>query len=186
MNITVYCGASVGNHQVYQEKAQELAKWMAQNNHTLIYGGGNVGLMGVMADTILNDGGQAIGVMPSFLKEREIAHNRLTDLFLVENMTERKLKMIRLADAFIALPGGPGTLEKISEVISWARIGQNNKPCILYNIAGYYNHLSYLFDHMVSEGFLNQADRDQIMIDNSLSQMENFISNYRPPKIRTY
>lgn len=136
-----FCGASTGENPVYSEKTVALAQWMAQNKHSLVYGGGKVGLMGVMADTVIANGGYTTGVIPTFLRDREIAHENLSELIIVNNMPERKAKMMLLGDAFIALPGGPGTLEEISEVISWSRIGQNDNPCILYNVNGYFNDL---------------------------------------------
>lgn len=186
MKITVYCGASLGTNPLYQEAAQVLGRWIGEKGHTLVYGGGHVGLMGVLADTVLACGGQVIGVIPQFLKEREIAHPELTELITVPDMPHRKRTMIDLGQAFIALPGGPGSLEEISEVISWARIGQNDKPCILLNTANYYDPLRQMFDKMVQEGFLSQTDREQTLFSSDLFEIEQFIKNYQAPKIRTY
>lgn len=186
MNITVYCGASLGNNPIYQQATERLGKWIADNGHQLVYGGGAVGLMGLIADTVLAHGGQAIGVMPKFLTERELAHTRLTELVIVKTMNERKQQMFDLANVFIALPGGPGTLEEISEVISWARIGQNPNPCILFNENGYFNSLRDFYANMVKDGFLTQADFDKILFSNDLAEIETFIQNYEPPKVRTY
>ncbi|WP_426288762.1 TIGR00730 family Rossman fold protein [Enterococcus durans] len=186
MKITIFCGASNGNNPIYSQRTVELGEWMIKNNHDLVYGGGKVGLMGVIADTIINNGGQAIGVMPTFLKDREIAHINLSELIVVENMPQRKGKMMALGEAFISLPGGPGTLEEISEVISWSRIGQNDSPCVLYNIDGYFNHLRNMFDHMVSEGFLSQDDRNNILFSDDIIEIESFIKDYKSPTIRKY
>ncbi|HBO37715.1 MAG TPA: TIGR00730 family Rossman fold protein [Pasteurellaceae bacterium] len=186
MNITIFCGASTGINPVYREKSIELAEWMINKNHHLVYGGGKVGLMGIMADTIISHGGHATGIIPTFLKDREIAHPNLSELIVVNNMPERKSKMMSLGDTFIALPGGPGTLEEISEVISWSRIGENNSPCILYNINGYFGHLKNMFDHMVSEGFLSQEDRNNTLFSDNITEIENFIVNYQAPSIRKY
>lgn len=186
MKITVYCGASEGKQPVYREKTIELAKWMISKQYSLVYGGGKVGLMGILADTILAKGGQVIGIMPTFLKEREIAHPNLTELIVVPDMPTRKSQMIALGDAFIALPGGPGTLEEITEVISWSRIGRNDGPCILYNVNGYFDHLKDQYDRMVAEGFLNQADRDKILFSDDLDDIEDFIQTYQAPEIRQY
>lgn len=142
--------------------------------------------MGVVADSIIENGGTAIGVMPTFLKDREISHDYLTELIVVDDMPKRKAKMMALGQAFIALPGGPGTLEEISEVISWSRIGQNDKPCILFNINGYFNALRDQFDHMVLEGFLSQSDRDSILFSDDLTEIETFIKSYKGPSIRNY
>lgn len=186
MNITVYCGASLGNNEVYQQASQKLSKWIAEKQHQLVYGGGAAGLMGLVADSVLAQGGKVIGIIPEFLKERELAHPNLTELVVVQSMTERKKRMFDLANAFIALPGGPGTLEEISEVISWARIGQNPNPCILFNENGYFDNLRDFYDRMVQDGFLTQPDRDKILFSNDLAEIETFIESYEPPSVRTY
>ena len=186
MNITVYCGASLGNNEIYQQATRKLGKWVAEKQHQLIYGGGAAGLMGLIADSVLAQGGKVIGIIPEFLKERELAHPNLTELVIVESMTERKKRMFDLANAFIALPGGPGTLEEISEVISWARIGQNPNPCILFNENGYFDSLRDFYDRMVQDGFLTQPDRDKILFSNDLDEIEAFIEGYEPPSVRTY
>ncbi|RDF10873.1 TIGR00730 family Rossman fold protein [Haemophilus paraphrohaemolyticus] len=186
MNITVYCGASLGNKEVYQQATKKLGKWIAQKQHQLVYGGGAAGLMGLIANTVLENGGKVIGIIPEFLKERELAHSNLTELVVVQMMTERKKRMFDLANAFIALPGGPGTLEEISEVISWARIGQNPNPCILFNENGYFDSLRNFYDRMVQDGFLTQLDRDKILFSNDLVEIETFIQHYQAPSIRTY
>lgn len=155
MNIVVYCGASIGNHEIFVESAKSLARWIAKNGHTLIYGGGKAGLMGVLADEVLLHNGKVIGIIPTFLVDRELSHPGLTRLEIVNSMSERKNKMIELGDCYIALPGGPGTLEEISEAISWARIGQHQNPCILFNVGGYYDKLKEFYDVMVENGFLS-------------------------------
>ena len=184
--IAIYCGASLGNQSVYQEKTTHLAHWMLQNQFGLVYGGGAVGLMGVIADTIIDGGGVTIGVMPHFLEQRELAHRHLDKLILVDDMHQRKKKMIDLSDAFIALPGGPGTLEEISEVVSWGRIGQHQNPCIFYNVDGFYNPLMTFFDSMVNSGFLTQSDRDHILFSDSLEEIKVFIDHFEAPSIREY
>lgn len=186
MNITVYCGASTGNESVYAEAAVALGNWIAENGHTLVYGGGKVGLMGILSNTVLEKGGRVIGIMPQFLQERELAHEGLTQLQVVTTMAERKHAMFEQADAFIALPGGPGTLEEITEMISWARIGQNAHPCILLNTAGFYEPLRNLYDAMVTEGFLTEADRKYTLFSQSLSEIDQFIQTYTPPRPRSY
>ncbi|EPU13139.1 lysine decarboxylase [Streptococcus agalactiae STIR-CD-24] len=186
MRITIFCGASTGENPVYSEKTVSLAQWMAQNKHSLVYGGGKVGLMGVMADTVIANGSYTTGVIPTFLRDREIAHENLSELIIVNNMPERKAKMMLLGDAFIALPGGPGTLEEISEVISWSRIGQNDNPCILYNVNGYFNDLKNMFDHMVGEGFLSLEDRENVLFSDDIAEIEDFITNYKVPSTRQY
>ena len=181
MRVAVYCGANEGNKACYREAAVSLGQWIGQEGHVLVYGGGKVGLMGVVADTVLGQpDGQAVGVIPQFLVDHEVGHEGLTKLIIVETMRERKQKMIDLADAFIAFPGGPGTLEEISEVISWARLGKLKQPCIFYNVNGFYDTLAAQFDRMVEDGFLTETHRKQICISDSLAEIQNFIANYKP------
>ncbi|MBL1231053.1 TIGR00730 family Rossman fold protein [Enterococcus sp. BWB1-3] len=184
--IAVYCGANKGNNPVYQEQAKKLGKWMVSQGYGLVYGGGNVGLMGIIADMVLQEGGEVIGVMPTFLVDREIAHPSLTELIVVKDMHERKKKMMDEADCYLALPGGPGTLEEISEAISWARVGEHAHPCVLLNPNGYYDLLADFFNHMVTEGFLSQEDRENILITESFDTIEEFIRNYQAMKVRSY
>lgn len=186
MNITVYCGANSGNNPAHQAATVKLGKWIADNQHKLVYGGGKAGLMGLVADTVLQHGGEVIGIMPTFLQAREIAHLGLTEMISVETMSERKLKMIELGEVYIALPGGLGTLEEISEVISWARIGKNSHPCIFFDSDKFYQPLVEFMDKMVEQGFLSQADREKTLFSDDLAEIEKFIANYTPPAIRTY
>lgn len=175
MNITVYCGASTGSEPIYKQKASELGEWMAAHGITLVYGGGRTGLMGKLANAVLANGGKVIGVIPEFLKTAEEVHTGLTKLITVETMSQRKEIMLNLGDAFIALPGGAGTLEEISEAISAARLGRHAKPCMLYNIRGCYDHLEKLFDHMVKAGFLNQAGREKANFVTSIGAIEKIL-----------
>lgn len=154
MKIAVYCGSRMGRASAYEEAASALGHWIAANGHTLVYGGGNIGLMGVVADTVLADGGRVIGVIPEFLLEHEKGHEGLHTLEIVSSMSERKNRMIELADLYVALPGGPGTLEEIAEVISLRRLHLHDKPCVLFNCGGYYEPLRALFAQMCGEGFL--------------------------------
>lgn len=178
MKITVYCGASLGNDQAYQQAAKQLGQWIVDQGHELVYGGGSVGLMGTVADTVLANGGKVIGVMPQFLIDRELAHQQLSELIVVETMSQRKDKMAQLGDVFIALPGGPGTLEEIADMISWTRVGQNEGPCILFNVANYYQSLSLMYDQMVTSGFLSLTDRQNILFSSDLQEISQFIANY--------
>ncbi|MDK7859800.1 TIGR00730 family Rossman fold protein [Staphylococcus lugdunensis] len=186
MNIIVYCGASEGHNGIYKEGAIQLGQWIAEQNHTLIFGGGNAGLMRAIANSVIQHGGKTIGVMPTFLQQRELAHNGLDELIIVNSMSERKEKILSLGDVCIALPGGPGTLEEISEVVSWSRIGQNQNPCIFYNINNYYDHIQHFYNHMVTEGFLSQTDRQHMLFSDNINEMEQFIQSYQAPEIRTY
>ena len=178
MKITVFCGANNGRNEAYKENAMEVGKWIATNNHTLVYGGGKVGLMGIIADTVLEKNSEVIGIMPQFLVDREISHTGITEFIIVDDMSERKTKLVDLGDVFIALPGGPGTLEEISQVISWVRVGKKDAPCILMNINGFYDFLEQYFDKMVKEGFLTKEDRARTLFAKSVSEMEEFIDNY--------
>ncbi|MEO2551612.1 TIGR00730 family Rossman fold protein [Enterococcus casseliflavus] len=186
MKIAVYCGASVGNKPSFATAAQELGQWIASRQNTLVYGGGKAGLMGVLADAVLENGGQVIGVIPTFLKDRELAHPGLTELHVVETMSERKRKMFELSQAFVALPGGPGTLEEITEMISWSRIGQNPNPCAFYDVNNFYRATRALYDNMVENEFLTQADREKIGFAQTTNELEAFIQAYEPPVIRQY
>ena len=177
MNIAVYCAASQSSLS-FAEKTGELGLWIANMNHTLVYGGGNTGLMGVVASAVMQTGGEVIGIMPKFFVEREIAKKDITKLHIVETMSERKNKMIELSEVYIALPGGPGTLEEIAEVVSWVRVGQTNGICIFYNMEGYYDHLEAFFNHMVTTNLLSKEDRDQIYFVKSLEEIEKLIENY--------
>ncbi|MFC3633115.1 TIGR00730 family Rossman fold protein [Enterococcus rivorum] len=180
--MAVYCGASTGKNIIYQECAKELGSWMVANQYDLVFGGGNVGLMGIVADTVLEQGGKAIGVMPTFLIEREIAHEGITEMHVVKNMHERKRMMIDLADCYLALPGGPGTLEEISEVVSWGRVGEHPNPCIFFNVNGYYDLMAQFFDKMVVEGFLSKQDRSKICIAGTLEEIQTFIEAFEVAK----
>ena len=171
MNIAVYCAASQSSLS-FAEKTEELGLWIANMNHTLVYGGGNTGLMGVIATSVMNAGGQVIGVMPQFFVDREIAKKDITKLHIVETMSERKNKEIELSEVYIALPGGPGTLEEIAEVVSWVRVGQTNGICIFYNMEGYYDHLEAFFNHMVTTNLLSQEDRNQIYFEKLIKNYE--------------
>lgn len=158
MKISVYCGSKFGNNPAYHQQALALGQWIGQNQHTLVYGGATNGLMGVVADGVLNSGGQVIGVVPHDIKAFEDWHPGLTQQLEVDNLSQRKQIMAELAGAYIALPGGPGTLEEISEMISWARVKLHNKPCILFNIDGYYDHLAAYLQLMVDEAFIQAED----------------------------
>jgi len=178
VKITVFCGANNGKSELYIKNATELGEWIADNNHTLVYGGGKVGLMGVIADTVLKNNGEVIGIMPQFLVDREISHTGITEFIIVDDMSVRKDKLVDLGDVFIALPGGPGTLEEISQVISWVRVGKKDAPCILMNVEGYYDFLEQYFDKMVEEGFLTREDRVRTLFADSVDEMQEFIRNY--------
>ena len=159
MKITVYLGASEGNDPALKT-VQELGRWIGQSGNALVYGGSRSGLMGLLADSVLAAGGQVTGVEPRFFVEQELQHNGLTELIVTENMAQRKAKMIELGDAFVAFPGGTGTLEEIAEVMSMVSLRQLDAPCILYNLNGYYDSLKALLAKMIEKG-LSTPQRQQ-------------------------
>jgi uncharacterized protein (TIGR00730 family) len=163
--ICVFCGASPGAQPAYREAAEQFAGLLAAEGIAAVYGGGGVGLMGVLADAMIERGGEVIGVIPRSLTEREIAHRGVTDMRVVESMHERKALMADLADAFVALPGGIGTLEELFEVYTWAQLGLHRKPCALLNVAGYYDGIEEFLAHAVNERFLRDETRELLMIE---------------------
>ncbi len=175
MNITVYLGAGEGNDPCLQKAVRELGAWIGSSGNTLIYGGSKSGLMGTIADSVLNAGGEAIGVEPQFFVESEFQHDGLTDLIVTKDMTERKNKMIELGDAFIAFPGGTGTLEEIAEVMSKVSLKHLDAPCILYNLNGYYGALKTLLNHMIEKELSSQKRQEGIYFAESLEEIKRIL-----------
>lgn len=163
--VCVFCGSRLGVKPEYKQAAIALGRALAKNKISLVYGGAAKGLMGVLADTVLSLGGQVIGIIPEVLAGREIAHHSLTELHQVETLHERKIKMFELADGFIALPGGTGTLDELSEILCLAQIGDHRKPIAILDVEDYYNLLFQLFDHMVKQGFLQKEYRRLLFSD---------------------
>lgn len=163
--ITVFCGSNYGNNPAFAQAAEQLAQLMVANNIGLVYGGGNIGLMGHIADEVLRLGGEVIGVIPRKLQEREVAHSGLTQLHVVETMHERKALMANLCDGFIAMPGGIGTLEEIIEVFTWLQLDYHQKPCALLNVEGYYDKLDAFLKYMVSSNFLSEKTRQSMIVE---------------------
>jgi len=161
--ICVFCGSSPGKQAIYADGARQLAQALVEREIQLVYGGSHAGLMGIIADTIMVAGGTALGVIPQALVDKERAHNNLTQLYVVHSMHERKAKMAELADGFIAMPGGFGTLEEFLEIITWAQLGFHTKPTGLLNVGGYYDGLLNFFNHTVAEGFVRPANRKDIL-----------------------
>jgi len=166
-SIAVYCGASPGADARYADAARDLARVLVDHNIALVYGGGKVGLMGVIADEVLRLGGEATGVIPKALVEREVGHAGLTRLFVVKDMHERKAMMSDLAEGFIAMPGGMGTLEELFEMVTWAQLGIHAKPIGLFNVDGFYDGLARFVDHMVEQGFVRPAHAALLNLDAS-------------------
>jgi uncharacterized protein (TIGR00730 family) len=184
--IAVFCGSSNGATDLYIKGAKKLGEELARRNISLVYGGASVGVMGAVADAVLESGGHVIGVMPAFLEEREIAHKNVSELIVVESMHERKAKMAELADGFIALPGGPGTLEEFFEIFTWAQLGLHQKPCGLLNINEYYTPLVSLFNHMTEEQFLQEKYRAMALVDTEPQGLLDQFNTYQPPSVKTY
>ncbi|MFC0779108.1 TIGR00730 family Rossman fold protein [Flavobacterium sp. HJSW_4] len=181
--ITVFCASSYGTEKIYEEQAIALGKTLAEQNIELVYGGANVGLMGAVADGALNAGGKVIGVLPNFLRSKEIAHLGLTELILVESMHERKTKMNDLCDGVIALPGGFGTLEELFEMLTWAQLGLHKKPIAILNIDGYYDSLIELLQTMTEKGLLKEVNQKMLLVSDSIDDLLDQMKNYTAPTV---
>jgi uncharacterized protein (TIGR00730 family) len=179
-SLCVFCGSRSGTEAAYDEAARALGRALAAEGITLVYGGGRVGLMGVVADAALGAGGQVVGVIPKALLEREIAHTGLTELRVVGSMHERKALMSELSEGFIALPGGTGTLEEFFEVLTWAQLGEHRKPCALLNASRYYDPLLAVFDHMVQRGFLSEEHRAMVLVETEPEALLEALAGYVP------
>ena len=179
--IALYCGSRVGNNPIYLRTAIELAQGLAQHGFGLVYGGASIGLMGQVADTVIEHGGQAVGVIPEFMLDYELAHNYLTELHIVKSMHERKALMAERASAFVALPGGLGTFEEILEVATWGQLNQHQKPMMLYNVNGFYDALIAQLDHAVAEGFLPPQHRAKLIVCNDVKQIYSALHNLATP-----
>lgn len=176
--ICIFCGSASGiEGKGYTEMAQNLGHLIAKNGWGLVYGGASVGVMGVIADSCLKYGGEVIGVIPESLQEIEVGHDHLTQLYVVDSMHARKQLMYDLSDAFIALPGGFGTLDELCEIMTWAQLKHHQKPCFIYNYNGFFNHLLEHFDFIVQEGFLSIEHRRIAGSVNSQNELEQKLSN---------
>ena len=179
--IALYCGSRAGNNPIYREKAIELASGIAEQGFGLVYGGASIGLMGQVAESVLAHGGEAVGVIPEFMLDYEVAHAGLTELHVVATMHERKALMAERANAFIALPGGLGTFEEILEIATWGQLNQHQKPMIIYNVNRFYDPLIAQLDHAVEEGFLPPQHRAKVIICDTLEQISSVIKNLSTP-----
>ncbi len=184
--ITVFCGSRRGASTVYEEAAKALGRELAKRNITLVYGGGSVGIMGAIAASVMEAGGEVIGVIPTFLEQKEKSAQRITELIVVDSMHERKAKMNELADGFITLPGGAGTLEEFFEIFTWAQLGLHEKPIGLLNVNGYYDPLIQLFQHMTDEDFLHGVFRSMVLVDDDPVRLIERFYRYTPPKVTEY
>lgn len=180
--VALYCGSRAGNKPIYRDTAIELAQHIATQGFGIVYGGASIGLMGQVADTVLEHGGEVVGVIPEFMLDYEIAHSQLTELHIVKSMHERKALMAERASAFIALPGGLGTFEEILEIATWGQLNQHQKPMIIYNVNRFYDALIAQLDHAVDEGFLPPQHRAKLIICENPEQISNVIKNLNSPE----
>jgi len=178
--ICVFCGSNSGNNPAYRAAAIELGRLLAGHDIEIVYGAGNVGLMGILADAALAAGGKVIGVIPESLMAKEVGHLGLTELRIVKSMHERKALMSDVSDAFIAMPGGFGTFEEFCEVVTWSQLGIQSKPCGLLNVEGYYNPLLELFDQAVREGFLRAENRKLVLQDRDPTKLLEKMAEFAP------
>jgi uncharacterized protein (TIGR00730 family) len=185
-SVAVYCGASSGTNELFTQQAQAMGQALAERGFTLVYGGGRVGLMGAVADSALAHGGRVIGVIPDFLVAKEVEHRGVTELHIVKSMHERKLMMADLAEGFVAMPGGYGTLEELFEVLTWGQLGLHKKPIGMLNVAGYYDHLLRALDHMADEGLLRRENRNQLLSNAHPHGMLDEMLAYRPVSLEKW
>lgn len=180
-NIAIYCGSSSGNEKIFIESAYSLGKVLAKKGYSIIYGGACVGLMGAVADGALSQQGKVIGVIPKFLKEKELEHIGLSEIHIVETMHERKALMNELCDGAIALPGGFGTMDELFEMLTWAQLSLHKKAISILNIDGYYNALIELCEKMIEKGFLKKEYSEMLIIDSNIDRLLNKMETYCPP-----
>ena len=184
--VCVFCGSSKGFRPAYVKAAHDMGKALVRRGTGLVFGGGRMGLMGELADTAMAGGGEVLGVIPQALVAREVAHREITELVIVRSMHERKAKMMELADAFIAMPGGYGTLEEFCEVITWAQLGLHQKPCGLLNVEGYYDSLLTLFSRGVDDGFIHPTTRELVVEAADPVVLLDKLAYYKPPIVEKW
>ena len=184
--LCVFCGSQVGTNGLYQQAAAELGYLLVQRGYGLVYGGGHVGLMGIIADAVLHHGGEVIGVIPEAMVVRELAHTGITRMDVVPSMHARKARMAELADAFIAMPGGYGTFEELFEIITWALLGIHQKPIGLLNVAGYFDALMACVEHAIAEGFITPEHRQLTVIADRPTALLDALAQYIPLPVRPW
>jgi uncharacterized protein (TIGR00730 family) len=184
--VCVFCGSSNGARAGYADAARAMGAALARRGVGLVYGGGRVGLMGIVADSVMAGGGAVVGVIPESMVSKEVAHQGLTELRIVGSMHERKALMADLADAFVALPGGYGTFEEFCEIVTWAQLGLHRKPCGLLNVEGYYDRLLSLFDHAVAERFVRSAHRALVLEERQPERLLDLVESYQPPALEKW
>jgi uncharacterized protein (TIGR00730 family) len=184
--ICVFCGSNGGADPVFLETAGKVGEFLARENVELVFGGGRVGLMGRVADAVLANGGRVIGAIPEALAIKEVAHQGLTEIHIVDSMHERKALMAELADGFIALPGGFGTFEELCEIITWAQLGIHQKPCAVLNVNGFYDHLIAQIDLSVKQNFIRDEHRRLVLVESEIGRLYELMKNYEPPVIEKW
>ncbi len=184
--VCVFCGSSSGANPLYLEVAGNVGRVLARRGLGLVYGGGNVGLMGAVANAALAAGGEVVGVIPKALQLRELAHGKLTSLHVVGSMHERKAKMAELSHAFIALPGGMGTLEEFAEILTWAQLGLHARPCGLLDVAGYYRSLIAFFDRAAADGFVRPEHRRLVLVGEDPDALLDAFAGWQPPQVERW
>lgn len=184
--VCVYCGSSAGRRPEYSAAARRLGEELVSRGLDLVYGGSSVGIMKVVADAVLERGGRVTGVIPEALVRKEIAHRGLTELHVTSSMHERKMKMAELSDAFVALPGGIGTLEELFEAWTWGQLGLHAKPCGLLNVAGYWDGLTAFLDHSVAEGFVKEANRAMLVVSGDPKELLDRFESWRAPTVEKW
>lgn len=182
-SITVFCGASEGNNPLYREIGYKTGQLLASKQIEVVFGGGKIGIMGAVADGCLNGGGIVTGVIPKFLRTKEVTHYDVTNLHVVDTMHQRKMMMHQLSQGIMALPGGYGTLDELFEILTWAQLGMHEYPIGLLNVNGYFDHLIAFVHHMCNEGFLNTTVRDLILVDSDAENLIHKMSTYEAPEI---
>jgi uncharacterized protein (TIGR00730 family) len=170
-SVCVFCGSSMGFHPIYKKSAYNLGKHIGEEKLTLIYGGGSVGLMGVLADAVMEHGGKVIGIIPRFLYEKEVGHDGVTELIIVESMHDRKQKMAELAQGFIAMPGGIGTMEELFEIFTWSQLALIKKPVAIYNVNNFFDDIVHFLNKMVHEGFIKEVTVKMLVNSNNIHEL---------------
>jgi len=181
--IAVFCGSSKGFHNDYLVEAKKMGEYFSNHEIGLVYGGGKIGLMGVIADTMIDKGAEVIGVIPNLLRHEEVAHTEISQMIITKKMSKRKVKISKLVDGYIALPGGFGTLDEIFEALTLGQLGIENKPIGILNTRKYFDHSLRQLDHMVSEGFLKEENRNMLHVSESVEELLQSMQNYVPPKL---
>lgn len=181
--VAVFCGSSIGFNPIYAEEAKKLGNYLAKNNIGLVYGGGKIGMMGILADAVLENNGEVIGVIPNLLRHEEMAHTKITEMIVTKKMSKRKVTISKLVDGYIALPGGFGTLDEIFEALTLGQLGIETKPIGVLNTNGYFDHLLKQLDVMVSEGFLKNDNKNMLLVSDTVEELFYKMERYIAPKM---